>query len=384
MYKMRICMRACTLYSFQSYLTVHFFVADTYYNAVTQPVMDRLRKDPTPSAWYAWVMKWSKLSILSFLRKDFSIAVDEPELAPLKDLLPWPEEAITAYMKFNYTPQLDTSLVENLREVLGEWWKDPMHTFEEGLEMLPWAFVEKRKDVNLSECIQFGVTVHTLNYGPEYVQALCFNETTRETFEFEADAVIVTLPLNITRQLKFNPPIPPNLSDAIEGIFYSPSTKIMLQCKTRFWEESGIIGGFSRTDMPIGQIHYPSHPKPVDERGILLCYTWKQEALLFGSQTEENAISEAVNEIAGIHPEIHKQFECGAVQAWYNDNSAQGAFCYMKPYEYNKYMKLLLKPHKNIFLAGEAISWANGWIQGAIGSGLRACYQFYAENENLF
>lgn len=260
-----------------------------------------------------------------------------------------------------------------------------MHTFEKGMEMLPWAFVENRENdkVNLSDNIQFGITVHTLEYGPEYVKAICFNETTRENLTFEADSVIVTLPLNIVRQMNFKPPIPPKLSDAIAGVFYSPSTKIMLQCKTRFWEESGIIGGFSRTDKPIGQIHYPSHPT-TSQRGILLCYTWKQEALLFGSQTFENAISEAVDEIAAIHPEIRRDFECGAVQAWYNDNTAQGAFCYLKPFQYNKSMKLLLQPYKNIYFAGEAISWANGWIQGAIESGLRASYQFFADNENLF
>ena len=369
------------------------FVAATYYAAVTKPVIDQLRKDPTSSGWHAWVQKWSKLSVLEFLRSTlasilhmerFSVEADGGDLESLNDLLPWHEEAITAYKKYTYTPQLDTSLVENLREDLGEWWKCNMHTFEKGLEMLPWAFVENENHdgVNLSENIQFGVTVHTLEYGPEYVKAVCFNETTREDLVFEADAVIVTLPLNIVRQMNFKPPIPPKLSDAIDGVFYSPSTKIMLQCKTKFWEESGIVGGFSRTDKPIGQIHYPSHT--TSQRGILLCYTWKQEALLFGSQTLENAISEAVDEIATIHPEIRQNFECGAVQAWYNDNTAQGAFCYLKPYQYNNSMRLLLQPHKNIYFAGEAISWANGWIQGAIESGLRASYQFFDDNENLF
>ena len=51
-----------------------------------------------------------------------------------------------------------------------------------------------------------------------------------------------------------------------------------------FLAYKGIQGGFTKTNMPIGQLHYPSNPEfkiPNDERGILMFYTWKSEALLF-------------------------------------------------------------------------------------------------------
>ena len=44
------------------------------------------------------------------------------------------------------------------------------------------------------------------------------------------------------------------------NVNYAASTKIMVQTKTRFWEKKGIKGGFSFTDLPIRQIHYPSDP----------------------------------------------------------------------------------------------------------------------------
>ena len=47
------------------------------------------------------------------------------------------------------------------------------------------------------------------------------------------------------------------------------------------------------------------------------------------------------------------------------------------------HIRTLLEPTKirPIFFGGEAISFANGWIQGAIASGLRAAWQFFKYNE---
>ena len=45
-------------------------------------------------------------------------------------------------------------------------------------------------------------------------------------------------------------------------------------------------------------------------------------------------------------------------------------------------VRWLMYPWRNIYFAGEAISLASGWIQGAMESGLRAAYQFYTRNEN--
>ena len=160
----------------------------------------------------------------------------------------------------------------------------------------------------------------------------------------------------------------------------------MLQCRRRFWQDEGIQDGFNKTNMPIGQFHYPSNPEfkiPNDERGILISYTWKIEVLLFGSQTPEKALSEAVEEIAKIHPQITKEFEVGVVQSWYDDPSTQGAFCLLNPDPYVAVRGLMMFPYQSIYFCGEALSYTNGWIQGALESGLRAVYQLFVHNEKL-
>ena len=378
-----------------------------YFGETVHPIISELRSclktDPN-NAWRKWVEKWSQFSVIDLLRSTYEQVLlkfkqsghydnaDEESLKPLQGLLPWPLEAIVAYTTYTYTISLDVSLVEYLRDELGLWWKDPMHTFKDGMRMLPEAFVKKNKhgwnkEVKLMENIVFGMSAYKIEYTPYFVRVLCRNATTLETRAFEGDKVIITLPINIIRGLTFSPALPPLFFQAIEHINIEPSTKIMVQCRSRFWQSEGIQGGFSKTNLPIGQIHYPSNPEfevSNDNRGILMCYTWNSEALLFGSQSQQTAIAEVVEELSEIHPEMKKQFEVGMIQSWYDDPNAQGAFAILKPYQYTAIIGLMTKPYQSIYFCGEALSYANGWIQGALESGLRSAYQVFSENEKLF
>ena len=76
-----------------------------------------------------------------------------------------------------------------------------------------------------------------------------------------------------------------------------------------------------------------------------MCYTWKQEGLLFGSQPKQMTIAEAVEEISLIHPEIKKHFEVGVVQAWYSDSSSQGEFTFLQPFQLQLINDYLLYPY---------------------------------------
>ena len=113
-----------------------------------------------------------------------------------------------------------------------------------------------------------------------------------------------------------------------------------------------------------------------------MVYTWKAEALLWGALTEDQAIMLAVNQIDEIHPHIDTKalFQVGKRQAWASDPTTLGAFVHLEPREYISVMYLMQNPWKNVYFAGEAISFANGWIQGALESGLRAAYQLFAND----
>ncbi len=274
------------------------------------------------SIWERWIEIWSQFPLDGFLQSTLdAILTKIPDestggLECLQELVPWPQAAITAYSVFSYTEQLDQCLVQYLRDQLGEWGSSSMHTIEGGMSKLPKAFTKPNKHgwnktVHIYNNINFKHTVNEVVYtsheddpqNTNHVTVKGYYSVTGRPFEIDGDAVIVTTPTNIIRQIKFtnadDSTIPPPLEfyKAIEDIWSGPSTKIMIQSKTRFWEAEGIQGGFSKTNLPIGQIHYPSNPDgnsiPGD-KGILLIYTWKAEALLFGSLDPLVALYEAV------------------------------------------------------------------------------------------
>ena len=383
---------------------------------VTDQLLDLL-KDPSIEeceAWKQWIDVWSQFPLDGFLQSTYEAVKTKFEekvleenhgipltsLQELKKYLPWPDAAITAYSVFNYTQQLDQSLVQYLREPLGQWWSPEMHCIKGGMSLLPEAFTKEdnggwNPDVFLHDKIHFNRTVKEISYRFDHddtennrVVVKGYFSNSRQPFQVEGDAVIVATPINILRQIKYTPldntePLPQDFYKAIEDIFTAPSTKLFIQTKTRFWEKEGIKGGFSRTNLPIGQLHYPSNltGELPGKKGILLAYTWKTEALLFGSLDPTTALYEAVEQIASVHPDITNQVETGAVCAWCNQPTAQGAYARLKPNQYHNVHYLMECPVANIFFAGEGLSFASGWIQGALESGLRAAFQFYIRNE---
>ena len=280
------------------------------------------------------------------------------------------------------------SLPEALRDELGGWWDDPLFTPSQGMDVLPKSLMQKNKvgwnyDVELSRNVVFGFSVDTVREDEQCVTVSGMNRTTNQSMTFTGDAVILTIPLQILRQLDINLPI--DKQKAIANITYEASTKVIVQCKTRFWQPDVGQGGFSKTNLPIGQVHYPDWAgSGFDEhdRGLLVVYTWKHDALMFGSQPKDQAIASAVKQLSHLHPEIEKEFEVGNVEAWYNDPYAQGAFAALEPFQYMNSMKTLVTPTARLYLAGEALSWSNGWIQGALFSGLIQAFAFTFYNES--
>ncbi len=379
------------------------------------------------SVWSEWNQNWGQFSFGSFLRSTLTGIKTQLAFYPiagprrneydaildrLEPFLPWPEEAITAYKIFNYTLSEDVNLVAEVQEKMGKWWANDMHSLNGGLSALPEAFAGQGGVEKLIVYNRMVTKVEVVWNEGKVTSARVHGvfKSSGEPFVEEGRSVILTVPLHVLRGIEIvsvdgdNSGIQPEqfpmeFQKAIEDISYSPSTKIMLQYDKQFWHEDAraiIDGGFTKTNMPIGQLHYPTilseemraliHLRVpdnaiVDQKGILMVYTWKAEALLWGALTEDQAIMLAVNQIERIHPNSKRLFQVGKRQAWADDPTTLGAFAMLRPREYFSVLYLMLGSWQNIFFAGEAISLANGWIQGALGSGLRAAFQLYYRDQ---
>jgi monoamine oxidase len=165
---------------------------------------------------------------------------------------------------------------------------------------------------------------------------------------------------------------------AIRQLNYHASTKILLQVRHRFWEkDDDIVGGASVTDLPIRRMNYPP-TDPATDRGVLLAsYTWGQDALQWGAMDPDQRVSEALDDVSRIHPEIRHEFEVGASHAWYSDRWARGAFALFAPEQQTTLQDAILRPEGRVYFAGEHCSLYHAWIQGALESGIRAARQIH-------
>jgi monoamine oxidase len=274
-----------------------------------------------------------------------------------------------------------------------------MHKFENGMEELPKAFINQG---GLKNNILYRTKVQKVDYSKNSVIVTASTLTGER--QFHADYVIITAPLNIISNMSFNPSLPAKKQDALTKVNYVPSTKVTILWRKKFWlDQYNLRGGFSKSTTLLGQFHYET-AKNTDweERGVTICYTWNHEALVWQSMSNDEAVALVAGEIARIHAtkigtnivdegkrkEILSYLESGKVQAWYADPNTQGAFVLYNDYS-SSYLCDLAEPvghcdHcRNVFFAGEGISFTHGWIQGALESGIAASY-FLAQNRNHF
>jgi monoamine oxidase len=268
---------------------------------------------------------------------------------------------------------MNAAVVEQLREIVGKSFED-MQEIVGGLDLLPRAFYE-----NLKPYVRFGAEVTAIEQSPEQV-TVHYKQGPAGRMSVTGDYAICAIPFSVLRDIEIlNTPFSRPKQKAIRELNYNASAKILFQVRHRFWEqEDGIIGGTTVTDLPIRRICYPSYSDPNDERGTLLAsYTWGQDALRWGAMSPSDMIEQALEDVAQIHPSIMHEFEVGAVQDWYGDPYARGAFALFEPEQQTRLQQSIVTPEGRIHFAGEHTSLYHAWIQGALESGIRAAKEVH-------
>ena len=312
---------------------------------------------------------------------------DSDLLRQLHHLLPWTKGAIAAQSTCTIPFPWHWSVTFVAFYCINDFWLDPMHTYEGGLQSFAEKFLGRNphgwnKDVTLNQRLRLGICVRKIHYDDKSVVVTAFDNKIQAEVEITGDAVIVTTPIVDLLQIEFTPPLPPEYCDGISANHLLSLCKVLLQCKTRFWEKDGINGGTSKLikSTIALQLVYPSVAESDLEGqtkgGILTCYIWPPFANRYTSVCEKEILEEMVREISYIHPEIGSEYEQGAVCHFLNAFVAYEPSSCLKGY---KLMNHSVK--KRMYFAGEWLSWIPGWIEGALQSGLRAAFQFYNYNE---
>jgi monoamine oxidase len=198
--------------------------------------------------------------------------------------------------------------------------------------------------------------------------------------QFKADWCVCTIPVSILGQIDTN--FSPRLSNAISAISYAPSVKVGVQFKRRFWEEDeAIYGGNSFSDLPNGQISYPSMGFLSSGPAVALgAYCFRVDALEYTSLDPKERIARTLDYMTAIHPQAKTEFDNGVAIAWHRMPATLGCFGMWKTDTRRQFYRDLCEIDGRTVLAGEHCSYVNAWQEGAILSSLDAIQRLHQRN----
>ncbi|HUS16387.1 MAG TPA: FAD-dependent oxidoreductase, partial [Chloroflexia bacterium] len=197
---------------------------------------------------------------------------------------------------------MNASFLELLREEVGNYYTD-MVEIDGGMDGLPRAFLPA-----LHERIRFGARMIAIDQTPDEV--IVHYQTAAGRFEARGDYAVITVPFSVLRHVEVVQPFSRAKQRAIRQLHYDASAKVLLQCRRRFWEEDdGIFGGGTVTDLPIRIVYYPDHGRETGRGVLLASYTWSEDAQRWGSLAPADRISQALENLSAIHPQVTQEFE---------------------------------------------------------------------------
>ncbi|MEX0783425.1 MAG: flavin monoamine oxidase family protein [Dehalococcoidia bacterium] len=317
------------------------------------PFAGRIEEDG-PAAWDAIAQTHDQYSTREFL-----------------DLCGWSEAAIELFgLMLGQEALMNSSFMELLREEVGNYYTD-MVTIAGGMDLLPRAFLPQ-----VAPHIRFGAKLVALDQSPDGVTVHYATGAGRQSVS--GDYAVVTVPFPVLRHVEMLKPLSKGKQRAIRQLHYDASAKILLQFRRRFWEEDeGIFGGGTFTDLPIRVVYYPEQGRETGRGVVLASYTWAEDAQRWGSLPPHERLTQALENLACIHPQASAEFEVGASKMWHDDEFAGGAFALFDPGQQTQLHRHIIEPEGRIHFAGEHASLAHAWIQGAIESGLRAAIEVH-------
>ncbi|MET0773838.1 MAG: FAD-dependent oxidoreductase [Candidatus Limnocylindrales bacterium] len=168
----------------------------------------------------------------------------------------------------------------------------------------------------------------------------------------------------------------------LRNVYYGRAHKIFLSFNRRWWVDEGITHGASITDLPIRQVVYtPAGQDPSGQRGVLIgSYAWEQDSMSWSNLTEHERISQALEDLAKIHPVARDTFETGYAYDWALDPWAGGIGPLFRPFEMRgEAYDDVVRPVGRLWFANDACDRVGRrWIEGSLAAAIKNAYAIHA------
>ncbi|WP_280441874.1 flavin monoamine oxidase family protein [Nocardia brasiliensis] len=198
---------------------------------------------------------------------------------------------------------------------------------------------------------------------------------------FEADYAIVAIPFSAARFCTFDPPLSYAKRRAIIELQHDSATKVLLEFKSRFWEQGpgGFRGGRCVSDSPNRCTYFPSHVLDSDGGVVLASYTFAEDAMRWDALTEGERIHFA---LAGLRELFGARVDAeftgvGITQSWARARYALGEAAIPAPGQLHEHHFAARSIEGRVHFAGDHTSLNTAWIEGALESGVRGALEVH-------
>jgi monoamine oxidase len=219
---------------------------------------------------------------------------------------------------YDFNALLQSGFHSRIRSVVAGTGVMPMFQPVGGMDQFPKGFQRK-----IGDRITFGAEIVSIHQN-EGVQVVYKNVKSGATKQINADYCVSCLPLTMVQKLDVN--LSPQTIKAIKATPYSPSAKIGLQMKRRFWEEDDkIFGGHMYSNLPIGDLAYPSWGY-WGNKGIILGFYGSGQIEDLIKKPVKDRIEHVLTHASKVHPQIRPEFETAYCTFWEKTPYSMGAF----------------------------------------------------------
>ncbi len=198
-----------------------------------------------------------------------------------------------------------------------------------------------------------------------------------------ADRVVLAIPGHFIKSLIFQPALPEEPRRAYATLKHGRIMKVAQQSRTRFWDRGAVPCRAVFTHDESDYV-YDATRGQRGTRGILTCYVAGWGADRWGTLSDSEKISAARAFATNIWPAAASELERGFVQSWVKEKWSGGSYAYFAPGEMVRVRPQLSQPVDRIHFAGEHTAVWQGYMNGAVESGLRAAAEIDAGVKPLY
>lgn len=245
-----------------------------------------------------------------------------------------------------------------------------------GNSSLPEAFAKA-----LGERIRRGAVVRAIEHDGRGVRVRYVQNGAAK--QEDADHVVIAIPGVMVKRLQFTPGLPRAAARAYAALHHGRIMKITLQTRTRFWEKhdpayTGVV-----TYREAGNIYHGSNGQP-GTRGLLTNYVAGWGATAWGPLGAAGQIAAAKKFTREVWQHAPNEIERARSWHWDIQPWARGGYAFFAPGQMTSVRPVIAQPFGRIHFAGEHTAVWQGYMNGAVESGVRAAGEIDSAVGQLF